>query len=171
MKLWKIMLPVSMTVLGVPGVHAACLGSLETINCLVSGGPTPPSSCVGGAGTDVIICLSAPCVVSSGNGDDIVVGSSGNDKICLGADGVKISESLAGADQNRGIGNTTNGNEFYVLSGGSGSDVNSLNGDADDTNALLGGAGSDINIGSVTGATDICSSGDVNLNCEITVTN
>lgn len=171
MKLRNILLPVSISLLGAPSANAVCLGSNETNNCLVSPGPLPPSLCAAGAADHVIICLSAPCVVSSGGGNDVVVGSNGADKICLGGDGLKVSESLAGADQNRGTGNTTNGPENYVLSGGSGSDINSLAGNADGVNVLLGGPGTDVNIGSTTSDRDICSSGDVNTNCEITVTN
>lgn len=166
MKLWKVLLPVSMTVLGAPGVHAVCLGSAETNNCSIA--PNPPS-CIGTNGTDVIICDSA-CVVSSGRGDDLVVGSSGNDRICLGADGVKVATALAGNDQIRGTGNNTDGLDIYIEAGGSGNDVNSVNADADDTNALLGGIGTNVNVGSTGSVRDICSSGAANTNCEIVVT-
>lgn len=170
MKLWEILLPVSMTVLvGAPGVQAACLGSAETNNCSIS--PNTPS-CAGTAGDDVIICDSSPCVASGGvGGNDLVLGSSGNDKLCVGPNGLSIAEGLAGNDQLRGTGDTTNGLDIFVLSGGSGNDASSLAGNADDVNALLGGAGTDVNRGSTTSTRDVCSSGDVNTDCEITVAN
>jgi len=168
MKLWKILLPVSMTVLGAPGVQATCLGSAETANCSIS--PNAPN-CVGTSGDDVIICDSSPCVVSGGGGSDLVLAAVGNDKICVGPNGLSVAEGLAGNDQLRGTGDFINGLDIFVLSGGSGNDVASLAGNADDVNALLGGLGFDINQGSVSSTRDVCSSGDLNTNCEITVTN
>jgi hypothetical protein len=82
-----------------------------------------------------------------------------------------VGEGLAGNDQIRGTANTINSLDNYILSGGSGSDVASLSGNADDTNVLLGGAGTDVNRGSLTSVRDICSAGDINTDCELNVGN